>query len=68
MTISEAQSEAPRRGQLVCRCCSALPDDDAVKALRDWLRRGPPTAQVETLEWQAVDAPVADDGGFVVRR
>ncbi|WP_022976775.1 MULTISPECIES: acylphosphatase [Nevskia] len=41
---------------------------DAVMSLRDWLRRGPPTAQVETLEWRAVDAPVADDAGFVVRR
>lgn len=43
-------------------------EPDALKGLRDWLRRGPPTAQVETLEWQAVDAPVADDSGFVVRR
>lgn len=38
-----------------------------VTSLRDWLRRGPPGAKVETLEWQAVDAPVEPEG-FIVRR
>jgi len=42
-------------------------DFTTVTHLRDWLRRGPPGAKVETLEWQAVDAPVAADG-FIVRR
>ncbi len=45
----------------------AGPDRASVTGLRDWLRRGPPGAKVETLEWQAVDAPV-DAGAFIVRR
>ncbi|MCX7070816.1 MAG: acylphosphatase [Gammaproteobacteria bacterium] len=45
----------------------AGPSHAAVVNLRDWLRRGPPGAKVETLEWQAVDVPV-DAGGFIVRR
>ncbi|HET7798707.1 acylphosphatase [Nevskia sp.] len=45
----------------------AGPRFDAVLALRDWLRRGPPGAQVETLEWHAVDAPI-DEPRFLVRR
>jgi hypothetical protein len=39
MTTSEARSEAPRRGQLVCRSCSALPDDNAATGGRcPWCR------------------------------
>jgi hypothetical protein len=39
MTMSETQSETPRRGQLVCRSCSALPDDDAATGGRcPWCR------------------------------
>jgi hypothetical protein len=39
MTTPEAQTEAPRRGQLVCRSCSALPDDDAATGGRcPWCR------------------------------
>ena len=45
----------------------AGPSRESVSGLRDWLRRGPPGAKVETLEWQAVDAPV-EAGAFVVRR
>ncbi len=45
----------------------AGPSFESVSGLRDWLRRGPPGAKVETLEWQAVDAPV-ETGAFVVRR
>ena len=45
----------------------AGPSFESVGGLRDWLRRGPPGAKVETLEWQAVDAPV-ETGAFVVRR
>lgn len=45
----------------------AGPSLEVVSGLRDWLRRGPPGAKVETLEWQAVDAPV-DSDAFVVRR
>ena len=45
----------------------AGPSYEAVSGLRDWLRRGPPGAKVETLEWQAVDAAV-DASAFVVRR
>ncbi len=45
----------------------AGPSFESLGALRDWLRRGPPGAKVETLEWQAVDAPV-EAGTFLVRR
>ncbi|WP_293372800.1 acylphosphatase [Nevskia sp.] len=45
----------------------AGPSFESLGALRDWLRRGPPGAKVETLEWQAVDAPV-EAGAFLVRR
>ena len=39
MTSSNQRSSAPRRAQLVCRSCSALPDDDAVMGGRcPWCR------------------------------
>lgn len=45
----------------------AGPDYTTVSHLRAWLRHGPPGAQVETLEWQTVDAPVEPED-FIVRR
>lgn len=37
----------------------------ALDALRDWLRRGPATARVDALDWQASEETPAS--GFVVR-
>jgi acylphosphatase len=38
----------------------------ALERLRAWLRRGPPSAQVEDVEWSAAAGePVG--GGFVIR-
>ncbi len=44
----------------------ATGSDTALAAFHNWLRRGPPAAQVMALEW----TPAADEGetGFLVRR
>lgn len=39
---------------------------EALAALREWLRRGPPAACVERLDWMPDQQPVAS--GFSVRR
>ncbi len=39
---------------------------EALQQLQQWLRRGPPAARVEALEWQRCEDSPAD--GFRVRR
>lgn len=39
---------------------------EALACLRAWLRRGPPAARVEDVEWSEAPAVTAG-GGFVVR-
>lgn len=40
----------------------AVGDDDAIDALADWLRRGPPTARVDGVVRSAADASDAGSG------
>ena len=40
--------------------------DDALGQFRDWLRRGPPAARVQGVEWIAGEDAAA--GGFEIRR
>ena len=40
--------------------------DATLAQFHDWLRRGPPAARVQGVEWSASDAP--DAGGFEIRR
>lgn len=40
----------------------------ALERLRQWLQQGPPTAWVDSLDWQADAEPVAAGLGYQVRR
>jgi acylphosphatase len=40
--------------------------DAALAQFHDWLRRGPPAARVQGVQWEAGEAPAA--GGFEIRR
>lgn len=40
----------------------------ALERLRQWLDQGPPTAWVESLDWQADPEPVEAGRGYVVLR
>jgi acylphosphatase len=40
--------------------------DAALAQFHDWLRRGPPAARVQQVEWQAEEAPSAT--AFEIRR
>lgn len=41
-------------------------EDEALGRFHEWLRRGPPAARVERVEWQAAEAPAGP--GFEIRR
>ena len=41
-------------------------DDTTLAQFRDWLRRGPPAARVQDVDWQAGEAPAIS--GFEIRR
>lgn len=40
--------------------------DQALGQFHDWLRRGPPAARVQRVDWQAAEAPV--ETAFEIRR
>lgn len=46
---------------------ASSPDAAALESFREWLGRGPPRAQVQSLDWTPVDEPF-DATGFEVRR